>query len=83
VTADNRGMAYRVIVHPAGQLEPADGSRYWTEVPSLPSCLGDGDTIEQALDRTRAAIAAARGQAEAGSRAPTVKAVELDVELAL
>ena len=76
-------MAYFVIVHPAGQLEPAHGSRYWTEVPSLPRCMGDGDTIEEALYSTRAAIAAARGQGKPGPQPATADTVEIDVEFAL
>ncbi len=43
-------MDYTVLVHPA-----AEGG-YWTEVPALPGCLSQGETIEEALANTREAI---------------------------
>jgi predicted RNase H-like HicB family nuclease len=46
---------YDVIVHPAGLLD-ADGAGYWTEVPALPACIAEGQTVEEAVDRTRQTI---------------------------
>jgi len=43
-------MDYTVLIHPA-----AEGG-YWTEVPALPGCLSQGETIEEALVNTREAI---------------------------
>lgn len=48
--------AILVIVHPAGQLERSAFAGFWTEVPALPACAAEGDTMEQALVRTRLAI---------------------------
>jgi predicted RNase H-like HicB family nuclease len=43
-------MDYTVLTH------PAEEGGYWTEVPALPGCLSQGETIEEALANTREAI---------------------------
>jgi predicted RNase H-like HicB family nuclease len=43
-------MQYTVIVHNA-----EDGG-YWVEVPSLPGCFSQGETIDEALSNVREAI---------------------------
>jgi predicted RNase H-like HicB family nuclease len=43
-------MEYVVIVH------PAEEGGYWLEVPSLPGCFAQGETLEDLLDEGRAAI---------------------------
>jgi predicted RNase H-like HicB family nuclease len=43
---------YRVIIHP----DEAGG--YWTEVPSLPGCGSQGETLEEAIEMTKDAIEA-------------------------
>jgi predicted RNase H-like HicB family nuclease len=43
-------MDYTVLLH------PAEEGGYWTEVPALPGCLSQGETIEEALANTREAI---------------------------
>lgn len=43
-------MEYTVIVH------PAEEGGYWVEVPALPGCLSQGETIEEALSNVREAI---------------------------
>jgi predicted RNase H-like HicB family nuclease len=43
-------MDYTVLIH------PAEEGGYWTEVPSLPGCLSQGETIEEALSNTKEAI---------------------------
>ncbi|HEX3052645.1 MAG TPA: type II toxin-antitoxin system HicB family antitoxin [Aggregatilineaceae bacterium] len=40
----------QVVVHP-----DEDGG-YWVEVPSLPGCISEGDTLEEALDNIKDAI---------------------------
>lgn len=36
-------MKFKVV------LEPSDEGRYTVYVPALPGCIGEGDTIEEAL----------------------------------
>ena len=43
-------MDYTVLIH------QAEEGGYWTEVPSLPGCFSQGDTVEQALVNTKDAI---------------------------
>ena len=43
-------MAYTVLIH------PAEEGGYWTEVPALPGCYSQGDTVEEALLNTKDAI---------------------------
>lgn len=44
---------YTVLIHPA---DP-DETGYWAEVPALPGCFTQGQTVEQCLDRVKEAIA--------------------------
>jgi len=37
-------------------LEPSDEGGYTIYVPSLPGCISEGDTIEEALENIREAI---------------------------
>ena len=43
-------MHYTVIMH------PAEEGGYWVEVPSLPGCFTQGETVEDALRMSRLAI---------------------------
>jgi predicted RNase H-like HicB family nuclease len=43
-------MEYTVIAH------TADEGGYWVEVPALPGCFSQGETIETALGNIREAI---------------------------
>ncbi len=45
-----RTMSYKVI------LEPAEEGGYTVYVPSLPGCMSEGDTYQEALDNIREAI---------------------------
>jgi len=45
-------MEYTVLVH------PAEEGGFWAEVPELPGCLSQGETIEEALSNSREAIEA-------------------------
>lgn len=42
-------MEYTVIIHTAKE------GGYWVEVPTLPSCFSQGETIEEALANVREA----------------------------
>ena len=43
-------MDFTVLVRPARE------GGYWTEVPALPGCYSQGETIEEALANTKEAI---------------------------
>jgi predicted RNase H-like HicB family nuclease len=43
-------MRFKVV------LEPSDEGGYTIYVPSLPGCISEGDTLEEALDSIREAI---------------------------
>ncbi len=43
-------MEYTVIMH------PAEEGGFWTEVPALPGCGSQGETVEEAILMTRDAI---------------------------
>ena len=44
-------MGYSVIVHEAGE------GGYWVEAPALPGCYSQGETLDDALDNVKEAIA--------------------------
>ena len=44
-------MTFKAVIHP----EPAGG--YWGEVPSLPGCHSQGETVEELLANLREAAA--------------------------
>ena len=41
---------YMVIIH------PDETGGYWTEVPALPGCGSQGDSVEEAIEMTKDAI---------------------------
>ena len=41
---------YITIIH------PYEAGGYWTEVPALPGCGSQGDTVEEAIEMTKDAI---------------------------
>jgi predicted RNase H-like HicB family nuclease len=43
-------MDYTVVIH------PAEEGGYWTEIPALPGCFSQGETMEEALANTKEAI---------------------------
>lgn len=42
-------MKMKVIIH------PAEEGGFWAEVPSLPGCVSEGDTLEETLANIREA----------------------------
>jgi len=42
---------YTIILH------PDETGGYWTEVPALPGCMSQGDTVEEAIEMSKDAIA--------------------------
>ena len=43
-------MKIKAIIH------PAEEGGYWAEVPALPGCVTEGDTMEEVLDNLKDAI---------------------------
>ncbi len=43
-------MQYSVVVHPAKE------GGYWVEVPALPGCASQGETVDEALENVKDAI---------------------------
>ncbi|UCD84027.1 MAG: type II toxin-antitoxin system HicB family antitoxin [Deltaproteobacteria bacterium] len=43
-------MEYTVILH------PTEEGGYWVEVPSLPGCYSQGETVEEALSNVKETI---------------------------
>jgi predicted RNase H-like HicB family nuclease len=43
---------YTVVVH------PAEEGGYWVEVPALPGCYSQGETVQEAVEKVREAIEA-------------------------
>ena len=41
---------YTVVVH------PAEEGGYWVEVPALPGCYSQGESVEEAVSKVREAI---------------------------
>src|SRR5947209_7631240 len=45
-------FTYTILIHPA---DP-DETGYWVEVPALPGCFTQGETVEECMERAREAI---------------------------
>ncbi len=67
-------MKIRVLVH------PAEEGGYWAEVPALPGCVSEGDTLDEVLANIREAaegwieVAAERTPAD-----PQAQVVEVEL----
>lgn len=69
-------MRLKAVVHPVPEV---DGGGYWAEVPALPGCMTQGDTLEEMERNLREAVAgwlAASGEPEP---APEDRVIELAV----
>ena len=66
---------YAVVIHP----EPSGG--FWGEVPALPGCYSQGETVEELLANIREAIAGVLDAMREEGRVPEddVQVVELVV----
>jgi predicted RNase H-like HicB family nuclease len=66
---------YAVVIHP----EPSGG--FWGEVPALPGCYSQGETVEELLRNIREAITGVLDTMREEGRAPEddVQVVELAV----
>lgn len=68
---------YTVILH------PADEGGYWAEVPALPGCYAQGETVEEVLLHAREAIeahlAAFKGEGQTSPREQGLLIKEVEV----
>ena len=70
----NNSMKIRAIVH------PAEEGGYWAEVPALPGCITEGETMEEVLANLRDAI---EGWLEVANSLNEVESVDRVVEIAV
>lgn len=68
-------MVFKIVVHP----EPTGG--YWGEVPSLPGCYSQGESMEELETNLREAVNGCLEvlRAEGRSPDPEVRVLELSV----
>lgn len=70
-------MEYSVVVH------EAEEGGYWIEVPALPGCYSQGETVEEALSNAREAIGLyLEGLQEEGAPIPKDEEVVFKVQVA-
>ena len=67
-------MRIRAIIHPA-----AEGG-YWAEVPALPGCITEGDTMEEVMANLKDAI---EGWLDVANNCDVVESTDQVVEIAV
>ncbi len=67
-------MTVKAIVH------PAEEGGFWAEVPAMPGCVTQGETLDEVRDNLREAI---EGWLEAGEPVTEIAAEDQVLELAL
>ncbi|ODH01881.1 hypothetical protein A4S05_26840 [Nostoc sp. KVJ20] len=67
-------MKIRAIIH------PAEEGGYWAEVPALPGCITEGDTIEEVMANLKDAI---EGWLEVANNRNAIKSTDQVVEIAV
>lgn len=67
-------MRIRAIIHPA-----AEGG-YWAEVPALPGCITEGDTMEEVMANLKDAI---EGWLDVANNRDVVESTDQVVEIAV
>jgi predicted RNase H-like HicB family nuclease len=67
-------MKIRAIIH------PAEEGGYWAEVPALPGCITEGDTIEEVMINLKDAIV---GWLEVANSRESVASTDKIVEIAV
>ncbi len=67
-------MKLKVFIH------PAEEGGYWAEVPALPGCVSEGDSLDETLDNIReAAEGWLEVSAERAATDPQTQVVEVDL----
>ncbi|MEA5602586.1 MAG: type II toxin-antitoxin system HicB family antitoxin [Nostoc sp.] len=67
-------MKIRAIIH------PAEEGGYWAEVPALPGCITEGDTIEEVMANLKDAI---EGWLEVANSRNVIESTDQVVEIAV
>ncbi|MCC5664699.1 type II toxin-antitoxin system HicB family antitoxin [Nostoc sp. CHAB 5784] len=67
-------MKIRAIIH------PAEEGGYWAEVPALPGCITEGDTIEEVMTNLKDAI---EGWLEVANSRNAIESTDQVVEIAV
>ncbi|MEH2157610.1 type II toxin-antitoxin system HicB family antitoxin [Nostoc sp.] len=70
----NKFMKIRAIIH------PAEEGGYWAEVPALPGCITEGDTIEEVMANLKDAI---EGWLEVANSRNAIESTDQVVEIAV
>ncbi|WP_366048942.1 type II toxin-antitoxin system HicB family antitoxin [Microcoleus sp. PH2017_11_PCY_U_A] len=70
----NKCMKIRAIVH------PAEEGGYWAEVPALPGCITEGDTIEEVIINLKDAMV---GWLEVANSREAIASTDRVVEIAV
>ncbi|WP_445301904.1 type II toxin-antitoxin system HicB family antitoxin [Microcoleus sp. N9_A1] len=70
----NKYMKIRAIVH------PAEEGGYWAEVPGLPGCITEGETIEEVIINLKDAI---EGWLEVANSREAIDSTDRVVEIAV
>ncbi|MEH2350001.1 MAG: type II toxin-antitoxin system HicB family antitoxin [Nostoc sp.] len=67
-------MKIRAIIH------PAEEGGYWADVPALPGCITEGDTIEEVMANLKDAI---EGWLEVANSRNAIESTDQIVEIAV
>jgi predicted RNase H-like HicB family nuclease len=67
-------MQIKAIIH------PAEEGGYWAEVPALPGCITEGETMEEVLDNLQDAI---EGWLDVANNSRTIASRDQVVEIAV
>lgn len=67
-------MRIRAIIH------PAEEGGYWAEVPALPGCITEGDTMEEVMANLKDAI---EGWLDVANNRDAVESTDQVVEIAV
>lgn len=67
-------MKIRAIIH------PAEEGGYWAEVPALPGCITEGDTIEEVMANLKDAI---EGWLDVANSCNAIESTDQVVEIAV
>ncbi len=67
-------MKIRAIIH------PAEEGGYWAEVPALPGCITEGDTMEEVMSNLKDAI---EGWLDVANNRDAIESTDQVVEIAV